>query len=267
MEKKNKIKFDQKTIDDISETNNFPEKEIFKDFSLLNLKENPFKIREKRSEQMSIIDSDNKVIYSETKKSVKINSDMKNDNLIDYLNLLQFIDKEPTYQDSNPHKLHSGRYYINYDINDMTIDFLNSNKTNKELSHISNFELSNYPEYLYLYFEINQFFNKQTKFIKKNKLFNQSIGMSRIIMENYKKIISEKVDFINDIIDLQNALISEIEKEAILLTSNHIKNKEKRNKEIFDKKLNSNFAKKGINGLNSALEKNSQTEKEKVISN
>jgi hypothetical protein len=69
-------------------------------------------------------------------------------------------------------------------------------------------------------------------------------------MDEYKKLISEKVESINNIMELQDIIVSEINKEAELLDLNFIRNKEKKNQDL----LNSNFAKKGINGLNNALE-------------
>lgn len=250
--KKFKIKIDQKYADEDSESSIIREKEHFKGMNLFNLKENPFKIKQK-TEQKSILDSENKVIYKESKKSVKINTEMKSDNLMDCLHLLQFIDKDPNYSDSG----YGARKTIKYDLNDITLDFLNSDQKREEFT-FTDLESSRIPELLYFYIEIGQFFSKQSKFMKKNKLFTQTIGLSRRMMDEYKKLILEKIETINDIMELQDALVAEINKEAELLDSNYTKNKEKKNQDLLNDKLNSNFAKKGINGLNNALEQKIQ---------
>jgi len=242
--KKFKKIIENKYTDEDLESSILREKELFKEINLFNIKKNPFIIKEEK-EKKSVLDSENKVIYKESKKSVKINTDIKNDKLMDCLQLLQFIDKEPIYSESNNV---SDSVFI-YDINELTIDFLNSDQKREEFT-FTNLDISKMPEYLYFYLVINQFFIKQSKFMKKNKLFTQTIGMSRIYTDEYKKIISEKVESINNIMELQDIIVSEINKEAELLDLNFIRNKEKKNQDL----LNSNFAKKGINGLNNALE-------------
>ena len=223
------------------------DKEPFRDLNILNLKENPFKIKQR--EQKSKLDSEKKLANEESKKSVKINTDNKNDNSINRTNSISYIDN-PNYSDSG----YGARKMIQYDINDITMDFLKSDQTSHKISLID-IESSKIPELLYFYLEIGQFFNKQSKFMKKIKMFSQTIGLSRIIMDDFKRqIYLEKTEAINDIMELQDVLVSEINKEAELLDNNYNKNIEKKNQDILDKRLNSNFAKKGINGLNNALE-------------
>jgi len=244
MDKKLKITYDQKSID------NSNEKQIFKE----KVKERLLNLKNKSEKEALLYSEQTKGMYSETKKSLNINSDLKNDNLTDCLHLFHFIDKEKNNIDAN----HKGRKIITYDINDITLDFLNSDIKNTDLTY-SNLELSKIPEFLYDYIEINQFFQKQSKFMKKNKLFNQSIGITKLVVYELKKLIANKVECLNDIQELKATLRSEVEKEKELLILNQKKNKEK-NQKIINQKHNNNIVKNGINSLNNALELKNQIE-------
>lgn len=242
--KQDKMKIDKKYIDEDLESKTLKEKELIQKMNLSNINENPFIIKHKTGKK-SIIDTNKKVIHKDSKESMKTNKDNKNDNLMDCLHLLQFIDKDNKYIENNQ----ASRPVNNYDINEVTMDFLNSDQKREEFT-FTNLGISKIPEYLYFCIEINQFFDKQSEFMIKNKLFSQYIAMSRIVIEKYKKNISEKVDTINNISELQDILVSEINSEAELLDLNYMKNKEKKNQDL----LNANFAKKGLNGLNNVLQ-------------
>lgn len=258
------------------------------DKNILNLNESHFKFKQ-TTEQKSVINSESKIIYSESKNTVKIttsdfknknnfynsmnnnltNSNSNSNNLLDCLHLFQFIDKEHssnnnsctshindnintektfgttingslTIENTSTHVGGSNggnnsivleRDFNNYEINDITLDFLNENANKLRTKELENFNFGKYDyssirDYVYFSLEINQYFKKQSKFMKKLKIFSQTIRLSKYVVFYFKQMILEKAEFISDIGHLQKLLIDEINKEAELLNLNQLHRQE-----------------------------------------